>query len=74
MSSAITVHALNWLSPQRTCCDLQTDGRNLAEAPAEVSCNKCALRLLRTGQAKGLDVSKIMDWTFEDLRGGESDG
>jgi len=48
-------------------CGVSVDGRESAPTPQAVDCDRCALRLLRTGQALGLDEMQIAKWTFEEL-------
>lgn len=63
-----TIHVLNWLCPTKTVCNLSLKDRITTEDIKKITCDICALRILRTGQKLGLEVKDIMEWDFEVLK------
>lgn len=73
-----TVHLLNWHAPHKTACNLKLTKRNgpqqlTSQRPTtlqtrELTCERCVLRLLRTGQKHGLVAKNIVNWDLKALR------
>jgi hypothetical protein len=68
----VTVHAANWIRIDRTVCDLPLydrsgDPRTLAACPADITCDICAIRVVRAGQRLGLPVKNALEWTWDQI-------
>ncbi len=65
--SAPTNHILNWLRPSQMLCTVSAVNRTPVRDIALATCGRCVLRVLRTGQALGLDVDEFTYWKLEDI-------
>lgn len=66
----MTVHAESWFWPKHAICGVRlgVQGRTEAKVPVEVECDICSEWLLGHGRALGLDVNKVAEWTFDQLK------
>jgi len=71
----VTVHCHNWKSPRlvtpegvKMVCNVRRPFAALAKTPQKITCDGCALRVLREGQSLGLSEDTIKAWTWEDLK------
>lgn len=64
---AVTYHAINWLRPSQMVCGVAVIGRQQADRPIQITCDMCSLRVLRTGQRLGMDITRLASWTWSEL-------
>ena len=57
-----TNHALNWLRPSQMVCGVSVEGRIPVQHITGLTCERCILRILRTGVLLGWDESQIRFW------------
>jgi len=74
----MTLHCHNWKAATmvtsdgvKTVCNLRRPAHALAQTPQTISCDTCALRVLREGQDRGLSEDAIKSWTWEMLGASE---
>lgn len=60
-------HALNWLRPSQMICGVSVEGREPVKSIRELTCDRCILRLLRTGQALGWSEDDFMIWSLSTM-------
>lgn len=62
-----TGHLHNWLHPSQMVCGVTVEGRTPVREVRLLTCGRCVLRLLRTGQALGLDEEQITEWSIPEI-------
>lgn len=62
-----TRHAENWLRPSQMVCGVTTKWRLPVLQISDLTCERCILRILRTGQALGWKIEEFSQWSLADM-------
>lgn len=60
-------HVQNWLRPTQMICGVTIVGRTPVTSLSDLTCDRCSLRILRTGQALGWSVDSIKTWSLPEM-------
>jgi hypothetical protein len=60
-------HAKNWLRLTQMACGVSAVIRTPVKEISELTCERCILRLLRTGQALGWSEDDFAGWDLSEL-------
>lgn len=62
-----TSHLHNWLRPSQMVCGVAVEGRTPVREVRLLTCERCIVKLLRTGYALGLDQDHFGEWSIPEI-------